>query len=53
MTSRTTDQASTSAITAATSTDQLGPPRVPRIEPWDPVASSASKTRRGLIGASA
>ena len=45
------DHASTSAITAATSTDQFGPPRVARMPPlW---ASSASKTRRGLTGASA
>ena len=50
MTRRAIDQASTSAITAATSTDQFGPPRVPRIEPLAPVASSASKTRRGSIG---
>ena len=53
MTSRATDQASTSVITAAISTDQFGPPRVPRMEPLAPVASSASNTRRGLIGASA
>ena len=51
ITRRAIDHASTSAITTATSTDQLGPPRVPRIEPLAPVASSASKTRRGLIGA--
>ena len=51
MTSRAIDQHSTSAITTATSTDQLGPPRVLRIDPLAPVASSASKTRRGLIGA--
>ena len=50
MTSRAIDQQSTRAITTATSTDQFGPPRVPRIEPLAPVASSASKTRRGLIG---
>ena len=31
ITSRAIDQASTSAITAATSTDQFGPPRVPRM----------------------
>ena len=33
MTSRAIDHTSTTAITAATSTDQLRPPRVPRIEP--------------------
>ena len=49
MISRATDQASTSAITAATSTDQFGPPRVPRIDP--PEASSASNTLRGSMGA--
>ena len=53
MTSRAIDQASTSAITAATSTDQFGPPRVLRIGPPAPVASSASNTRRASIGASA
>src|SRR3954451_14996395 len=51
VTSRATDQHSTRAITAATSTDQFGPPRVARIEPAP--ASSASNPRRGSIGASA
>ena len=53
MTSRAIDQTSTTAITAATRTDQFGPPRVPRSGPLRPVASSASKTRRGSTGASA
>jgi hypothetical protein len=51
MTRRAIDQASTRAITAATRTDQFGPPRVARMPPLE--ASSASKTRRGLTGASA
>ena len=51
ITRRAMDHARTTAITAATSTDQFGPPRVARMPPlW---ASSASKTRRGLTGASA
>ena len=53
ITSRAIDQPSTSTITAAISTDQFGPPRVQRMPPLEPVASSASNTRRGLIGASA
>ena len=43
--------ASPGELMTAISTDQFGPPRVPRIEPCEPVASSAPKTRRGLIGA--
>ena len=53
MTSLATDQHSTSAITTAISKDQFGPPRVLRIDPFIPVANSASNTRRGLIGACA
>ena len=53
ITSRAIDQTRTTVITAATRTDQLGPPRVPRSGPPRPVASSASKTRRGSTGASA
>ncbi len=53
ITSRAMDQASTSTMIAAISTDQFGPPLVERMPPLEPVASSASNTRRGLIGASA